>query len=170
MSPHYATVAVVTLAAVVLAALFVTVALKRLWLDCIDFQNEVRALGGRVEKLEQKYSRVAQPCWRAAGQFLERAQHEVTLLNLGAPAIDVSAESDGQEEARVIVSAAPVVKTGESVRLRVVFDGVRPTEFRFALVYRDALRERQTLWVTISEIAVTLSNQGWDTPEVEAVT
>ena len=85
-----------------MAALFVA-ALRRLWLDCIDSQNDARALAARVEALEQKYSRAAQPRWRAGSQFLERAQHEVSLLNVGAPAVDVIAECEVKAEATVIV-------------------------------------------------------------------
>jgi hypothetical protein len=129
----------------------------------------VRMQNRRYRAFEEKYSRVAQPRWRVAGQFLHRTQHEVTLQNLGAPAVDVSAECDGQTEASVVVSAAPVVKTGESLRLLIVFNGVRPPEFRFALAYLDSLRERRRLWLTVSELAVTLSGQEAATPSVAAV-
>jgi hypothetical protein len=135
-----------------------TLALKA----CTQAEGAVQAVQVQTSKLddiERKRLRAAQPRWKTAGEFSHALQHEVNLRNVGAPASDPKASWDEQGSVSVMLSSTALINTGEYVGIKVVFHEKRLPQFRFALTYSDAIGERHTLHMSLSDMAFQVEHE-----------
>jgi hypothetical protein len=127
--------------------------------------EQAAAVGSRLEaetlrfqNFHDKRVRAAQPVWEIQACIAHKQQHEITLLNKGAPASNIRAVWDSQMPLVVALSNPTLVNRGEQLTLKIMFVGTPAETFSVKLEYCDALREKRMAHVAVEDIAVTVQH------------
>lgn len=112
----------------------------------------------RFQNFHDKRVRAAQPVWEIQACIAHKQQHEITLLNKGAPASNIRAVWDSQMPLVVALSNPTLVNRGEQLTLKIMFVGAPVETFAVKLEYCDALREKRMAHVAVEDVAVTVQH------------
>jgi hypothetical protein len=94
--------------------------------------------------------------WEIQGCIAHKQQHEITLLNKGAPASNIRAVWESEMPLVVALSNPTLVNRGEQLTLKIMFVGAPVETFGVRLEYWDALREKRMAHVAVEDVAVTV--------------
>jgi hypothetical protein len=123
----------------------------------VSSQLEAETL--RFQSYHEKRVRAAQPVWELQGCIAHKQQHEITLLNKGAPASNIRAMWDSEMPLVVALSNPGLVNRGEQLTLKIMFVGIPVETFNVRLEYCDALREKRMAHVAVEDAAVTVQHE-----------
>jgi hypothetical protein len=113
----------------------------------------------RFQNYHDKRVRAAQPVWELQACIAHKEQHEITLLNKGAPASNIRAIWDSEKPLVVALSNPSLVNRGEQLTLKIMFVGSPLDSFEVSLQYCDAFRERRAAHVIVADAAVTVEHE-----------
>lgn len=134
-----------------------------IWNTAQQAEAAIRRVETESEKFEnyqRSRIRAAQPHWEVRGCIAHKEQHEINIRNRGAPASTLRAVWKRELPIAVLLSNTILVDRGQQLTLKVVFRDAPLDKFDFVLEYSDALDEPRRAYIAVSEMAVTIRNQG----------
>lgn len=124
-----------------------------------DAAMKAEAESRKIQEHQVKRVRAAQPLWQIQGRIAHKEQHEISLLNTGAPASSIRAMWPEELPLVVAVSNSTLVNRGEHLTLKVMFRDTPLDKFDVTLEYCDGIRETRRACIAVSDAAVAITHQ-----------